>query len=353
MSSCRALIFSLILSRLLLSERLCTSAARLLRAVVIFAGGLRASAADSDSASCIASHAPPVSVSPLALAAPVAGARRLRGGGGAEAAVGPPRRRRHGGRLVAVAVVAPAAGDGVRAPHRRGRRAAAPGLARRALLHLHLVAPADARPDRAQHRRRRAAAAAAGLRLPPSRAAGRPPRPDELRQVPGVVAAVRQAHRLLPRAGRVRRLGRRHQLARRLGRRARPATLLLRHCRVALASLSFAVGARARASRRRLRRRRDGRLVEEVREDVLLQRVGEREREPQAGLVFLHRRRRRLLRRPRRQLPVVILALHDDMAVAPEQLNEVCEPECPGCVTHVAPIRDELVHRSSDGSNHG
>jgi hypothetical protein len=69
-------------------------------------------------------------------------------------------------------------------------------------LYQHLVAPADAGPDHAQHRRR------AGLRRRVPHAAC----PDEVGEVAGVVATVRQAHRLLPGSGHGRRLGWRHQV---------------------------------------------------------------------------------------------------------------------------------------------
>jgi hypothetical protein len=225
-------------------------------------------------------------VEPLALAAPVGGAGGLGGGGGAEAAVGAPRRGRRR-RLF------PAGSVRVRAAHRRRQRVAGGGcggVRRSAPRHQNLVAPADARPDRAQHRWRRRRA---GLVV-------RPPLPEAGRL-------------LLPGARHVRRrLGRRHQIAgRRL--RHRPAVFRWRN--------DDAFPARRLASL-------DGRFAEEVREDVLVERVGESERQPQARLVFRrrggskNRSARRGLLRPRRQLPVG-LALHDDMAVAPEQLNEV------------------------------
>jgi hypothetical protein len=239
-----------------------------------------------------------LAIEPLPLAAPVADACWLRGG--AEATVRPPRRRRlHRRRLVA----APPAAR-IRAAHSRRQ-----GSVRRAAGDHHLVAPTDAGPDRAQHRRRR--------RLMTRRLV---PRAGQLRQV----VPVPEADRLLP--------GPRHARRRRLGQRHQAAGGRLRHHRTVPVVVfrwwndDAPLTGRLDGGRRRC-------FAEQVREDV--ERIGNREREPKARLVFWRRgscsrsrsRRRRWharcrLLRPRRQLPVG-LALHDDMAVAPQQLHEV------------------------------
>jgi hypothetical protein len=307
MSSCNARSFSLILSRLLcviktsmsprlparktsqrrketttkqarhdrtLSDRLCTSAARLLLAVAIFVGGLRAA---GDSESSLSSR---FRLLVLVVGSVVAPKQPFdRPDDDAAASCPPPPAAR------------------TRAAHRRR-----PGGVRRAAGDQHLVAPADAGPDRAQHRRRR--------RL---MTRGLAPRADQLRQV----VADPEADRLLrgPRHARRRRLGRRHQAA---GGR-------LRHHRTVLVVVfrwwndDARLTGRLDGGRRRC-------FAEQVGEDV--ERIGYREREPKARLVFWRRGRsrrwhaRRRLLRPRWQLPVAGLALHDDMAVAPQQLHE-------------------------------